>query len=160
MLEDPQDPLGKNRLRAFETAARSLGVHPVPIEVRSVAAFETAFKAVARQQANGLLVNRTPLIVPNMTLIVSLTAKARLPAIYDDAGFTEAGGLMSYGANIPALYRHLATYVDKIIKGAKPGDLPIEQPTKFELVLNMKTAKALGIKFPQSILVRADRIIE
>jgi len=150
----------KSSLETVERAARTLGLQLVPVEVRGAGDFEAAFKTAARERANALLVLRAPLIVSNAALIAGLAAKARLPAMYDEAGYTEAGGLMSYGASLPELYRHTATYVDKILKGAKPADLPVEQPTKFEMVVNMKTAKALGIKIPNSILVRADRVIE
>ena len=95
-----------------------------------------------------------------LRVAVELAAKHRLPAVYAERQFADAGGLMAYAPNNPANFRRAATYVDKILKGARPGDLPIEQPTNFELVLNLKTAKAMGIKFPQSILVRADRVIE
>ncbi len=148
------------RLKSRESAALTLGLNLLPVEARSAGDFESAFKRAARERANGLLVLRAPLMLANRAQIASLAAKARLPAIYDDVAYTEAGGFMSYGANLPELYRHTATYVDKILKGAKPGELPIEQPTKFELMINMKTAKAMGIRIPQSILVRADRVIE
>jgi len=96
----------------------------------------------------------------NIKQIAGLAAKSRLPSIYHDSAFADAGGLLTYGAHRPALYRRAAIYVDKILKGAKPGNLPIEQPTKFELVVNLKTAKALGLTIPQSMLARADRVIE
>ena len=160
MLLDPQSPESNNRLRAEQTAARALGLHLLPFEISRADRFENAFRAAARERANGLLVIRAPIMVQNRTRIAALAAGARLPAVYDEIAFAEAGGLMSYGANLMELHRLLATYVDKILKGAKPGDLPIEQPTKFELVVNMKTAKLLGLTIPQSILVRADRVIE
>ncbi len=150
----------QDRLQVAADAARKLGLHPLPVPVNNVGDFESAFKAAAHERADGLLVLRTPLMVANMAQIAKLAAKARLPAVYDEAAYTEAGGFMSYGASLPDLYHRAAYYVDKILKGAKPGDLPIEQPTKFELVINMKTAKALGIKIPNSILLRADRVIE
>ena len=113
-----------------------------------------------KERSWGLIVLGDPVIGIHRRQIVDLAAKARLPAIFTVRESVDAGGLMSYGANFPELWRRTATYVDKILKGAKPGDLPIEQPTKFELVVNMKTAKALGIKIPQSILIRADKVIE
>ena len=148
------------RLESRESAARTLGLNLIPVEARSAGDFESAFKRATHERANGLLVLRAPLMIDNVAQIASLAAKFRLPAIYDDVRYTNAGGLMSYGANLPDLYRRTATYVDKILKGAKPGNLPIEQPTKIEMVVNMKTAKALGIKIPGSILVRADKVIE
>jgi len=147
-------------LKLSMNAARELGLHPLPAAVKTVEEFDNAFKSAQREHANGLLALRSPLTVANMAQVVKLAARAKLPAIYDEAATAEAGGLMSYGASLPHLYRHAAVYVDKILKGARPGDLPVEQPTKFHFVVNMKTAKALGVKIPQSILVRADRVIE
>lgn len=132
----------------------------LPAPVTKAGDFESAFKTAAHERAGGLLVLRTPLMVMNTALIIKLAASARLLAIYDEAAYVEAGGLMSYGASLTEIDRRAAYYVDKILKGAKPGDLPIEQPTKFELVVNMKTAKALGIKFPNTILLRVDKVIE
>ena len=160
VLLNSQSADAKMELGIAEGAARSLGLHLLPQEVRSAGDFENAFKAATRERANGLLVLRSPLTLANAARIASLAAKARLPAIYDDVPYMEAGGLMSYGSNLPELYRHTATYVDKILKGAKPSDLPVEQPTKLELVINLKTAKTLGIKIPNSILVRATKVIE
>ena len=101
-----------------------------------------------------------PAYIPHRARLIDLTAKNRLPSMFTQRADVEAGGLMSYGPNFPDMYRRAATYVDKILKGAKPADLPVEQPTKFELVINMKTAKALGLTIPQSLLVRADEIIQ
>jgi putative ABC transport system substrate-binding protein len=112
------------------------------------------------QRAGGVLVLRDGLFLTQRTQIAALAAKSRLPAVYGLREEAEAGGLMAYGANVLLMYRRAATYVDKILKGGKPADLPVEQPTKFELVINMKTAKALGLTIPQSILVRADRVIQ
>ncbi len=150
----------QDRLQIVADAARKLGLRPLPAPVNNVADFESAFKAAAHEHAHGLLVLRTPLMVANMALIAKLAAKARLPAIYDEAAYVEAGGLMSYGASLRDIYHRAAYYVDKILKGTQPGDVPMEQPTKFELVVNMKSAKALGIRFPNSILVRIDKVIE
>ena len=113
-----------------------------------------------KERSGGLIVLGDPVIGIHRRQIVDLAAEARLPAISTTRESVEAGGLMSYGTNFPELWRRTATYVDKILKGAKPADLPVEQPTKFELVINMKTAKALGITIPQSILLRADKVIE
>jgi putative ABC transport system substrate-binding protein len=114
---------------------------------------------MAKEGIAALLVVNDPMLFSQRGHIVNLAAKAHLPAIYEWREFSEAGGLMSYGANLADLYRRAATYVDKILKGAKPADLPVEQPTKFELVVNLKTAKALGLTIPQSVLIRADEII-
>jgi putative ABC transport system substrate-binding protein len=115
---------------------------------------------MARERVNALLVVNDPMFFGQRGRIADLAAKARLPGIYEWREFSEAGGLMSYGANLSEMYRRLATYVDKILRGAKPGDLPVEQPTKFELVINLKTAKALGLKIPQSVLIRANEVIQ
>jgi putative ABC transport system substrate-binding protein len=160
LLWDPTWPGEQDRLRVAVDSARKLGLHPLPAPVNKAGDFESAFKAAAHQRASGLLVLRTPLMVMNTALIITLAASARLLAIYDEAAYVEAGGLMSYGASLTEIDRRAAYYVDKILKGAKPGDLPIEQPTKFELVVNMKTAKALGITFPNTILLRVDKTIE
>ena len=130
------------------------------LETRSVKEFETAFNAAVRARAQALFPLRSPLMVEERKHIAELAMKRKLPAIYDDQEFIEAGGLMSYGTNLADSYRRAASYVDKILKGAKPADLPVEQPTRFELVINMKAAKALGIKIPNSILLRATKVIE
>ncbi|MGH7275466.1 MAG: ABC transporter substrate-binding protein [Candidatus Rokuibacteriota bacterium] len=140
-------------------AARSLKIQLQPLDVKSADGLEAAFRAAVDGHAEALITLRNPLIVRNTKRIVSLAARYRLPAIYDAREFVEAGGLMSYGTNLAELYRHAAVYVDKILKGAKPVDLPIEQPTTFELVVNQKAAKALGLTLPPSFLVRADRVI-
>jgi putative ABC transport system substrate-binding protein len=119
--------------------------------------------AVARirsESAGGILVLRDPLFFGQRTQIAALAVKSRLPAVYSFGEAAEAGGLMAYGASAPFMYRSAATYVDKILRGAKPADLPVEQPTKFELVINLKTAKALGLTIPPSLLLRADQVIE
>jgi ABC-type uncharacterized transport system substrate-binding protein len=130
------------------------------MEVRDTTELGAAFEAIARDQPDALLLLVDPFTLSQRARIVEFAAEQRLPAIYESSDFVEAGGLMSYGPNLVELFRQAAVYVDKILKGAQPGDLPIEQPTKFDLVLNMKTAKALGISFPTSVLLRADRLIE
>jgi putative ABC transport system substrate-binding protein len=160
LVLDAGFPDSKRMVGLTEAAARSLGLSLQPIDVRSADDIRNAVPAVARLQSHGLLVLRSPVIHDNARAIASLAERTRLPAIFEDAAYVDAGGLMSYGANLFDLYRLTATYMDKILKGSRPGDLPIEQPTKFELVINMKAAKALGIKIPQSILVRADKVIE
>jgi putative ABC transport system substrate-binding protein len=118
------------------------------------------FAAMVRERAVALLVLSDPLTVLHRTRLADLAAKRRLPTMYPWREFVDAGGLMAYGPSLPDLYRRAATYVDKILKGAKPADLPVEQPTRFELVINLKTAKALGLTIPQSILIRADQVIQ
>ncbi len=160
LLYDPGDPDSKGRLEAASSAARALAVQLIPIMVHSASDFDLAFKTAAQERVHGLLYSRSPLVVLNFARIVGLAAKARLPVVYDDSVQARAGGLMSYGTSLEDVYRYLASFVDKILRGAKPGDLPIEQPTQFELVVNMKTAKELGIKIPQTILLQATKVIE
>ena len=157
---DPDESATAPNFSKITAAAQTLGVQVTSLETRSAKDFESAFDAAIRARAGALFPLRSPLIVEERKHIVELALKRKLPAIYDDREFTEAGGLMSYGTNLADSYRRAAAYVDKILKGAKPADLPVEQPTRFELVINMKTAKALGLTIPQSILVRADRVIE
>jgi putative ABC transport system substrate-binding protein len=146
--------------KEIQQPARQLGIQLHSLEVRSPNEFDQALEDAIRARAGALVTLADPVTGANLKRIAGLAAKSRLPSIYHDSAFADAGGLLTYGAHRPDLYRRAATYVDKILKGAKPGDLPIEQPTKFELVINMKTAKALGIKIPQSILQRADKVIE
>ena len=147
-------------LENVKAASRVLRVILQPLELRSLEDFAPAFLAIRNERANAIVVIRSPLTATHRARIVDFAAQNRLPAIYGDGEFVDSGGLVSYGVNIADLWRRAATYVDKILKGAKPGDLPIEQPTKFELVVNMRTAKALGITIPQSILLQATRMIE
>ena len=147
------------QMRETGVAARVLGVQLQPLEVRGPDDFETAFQAATRVRAGALVVLDDALVFTHRTWIVKLAAKSRLPAIYGFREFVDAGGLMSYAPNLADMYRRAATYVDKILKGAKPADLPVEQPTRFELVINLKTAKALGLTIPQSVLIRADEVI-
>jgi putative ABC transport system substrate-binding protein len=130
------------------------------LDVRTRGDLERAFEASVQQHIQALVVGIDDLTLMHRRIIVDLAAKHRLPAIYASKEFVDAGGLMTYGVNYPHLYRRAATYVDKILRGTKPADLPVEQPTKFELVINLKTAKALGLTIPQSVLLRADQIIE
>jgi putative tryptophan/tyrosine transport system substrate-binding protein len=146
--------------KAIETATRSAGIHAQLLDVRSPADFEHAFDAASEQRAQALIVGQDVLLQANRKQVVELAAKHRLPAIYRSMEFIEVGGLMAYGPNYPELYRNAATYVDKILKGAKPEDLPVQQPTKFELVINLKTARALAITIPQPLLLRADEVIQ
>jgi putative ABC transport system substrate-binding protein len=160
VLANLANPATAGVLKDLEGAARVLRVKLQVLNVRERQEIDAAFTAIARERAQALLTVSDPLFQAQRERIVDLAAKHRLPAIYDFPQFTEAGGLLSYGTNNADMYRRLATYVDKILKGAKPGDLPIEQPTKFELIINLKTAKALGLTIPQPILFRADRLIE
>jgi len=143
-----------------EAAARSLGLRVTRLEVRGAYDFERAFEAAARNHVGALMPVSSALFHGERQRIVSLAALHRLPTIYEHRDFAEAGGLFSYGPDILVLNRRAAAYVDKIFKGAKPADLPVEQPTKFELVINLKTAKGLGLTIPQTILLQATQVIE
>jgi len=146
------------RFKKIEVAARALGVQIQSLEVRDPSDFQGAFEAATRERAGALITLRNPDIVRNRKRVADLALESRLPAIYDDRAFVEVGGLMSYGTNLAALHRRAATYVDKILKGTKPGDLPVEQPTKFELVINLKTAKKIGFTIPPQFLAVCHRI--
>ena len=149
----------KDMLKGADVAARALGVRLQVVEARGPADIDRAFSDMTRARAGALTVLPSSMFISERRRLVDLVAKNRLPAVYGVREFVDVGGLMSYGANVADLFRRAATYVDKILKGAKPGDLPIEQPTKFELVINLKTAKALGLTIPQSLLLRADEVI-
>jgi putative ABC transport system substrate-binding protein len=145
---------------AEQTAARVLGLTLQYYAAKEPNALADAFSAMTKSRVEGLYLTDATLLWTLARQIVELAAQNRLPAVYPDRYWVQVGGLMSYGADNVALRRHLAVYVDKIFKGAKPGDLPVEQPTKFELVINMKTARALGLTIPPSVLARADEIIQ
>jgi putative ABC transport system substrate-binding protein len=140
-------------------AARTLGIEDAPLEIRRAEDVAPTFEAL-KARADGLYVMSTALINANSTRIMTFALSARMPTIFDYRDWVQAGGLMSYGPNFPTLFRRAAEYVDKILRGAKPADLPVEQPTKFELVVNLTTAKALGLTIPESFLARADEVIE
>jgi len=160
-LWNPANPASRFQLKETEAAARVLGVQLQPLEVRGPDPdFEGAFQAATRGRAGALITPDDLLIFIHRTRIVDFAAKKRLPAMHGFRELADAGGLMSYTANRPHLFRGAAMYVDKILKGAKPADLPVEQPTKFELVINLKTAKALGLTIPPSLLGRADEVIQ
>jgi len=144
--------------REVEMAARSLGIEPQLLDVRQPEDLEPAFDVATRQRADALIVGLDTLTQANQRVIVDLAAKRRLPAIYASQEF--AGGLVAYGVNYPEMYRRAASFAHKIFKGAAPADLPVEQPTKFELVINMRTANALGLTIPPSLRIRADQVIE
>ena len=148
-------------LKEIEMAAEPLGVKLQSLNIQSPKDFETAFQAAAKGRADAVLFRvRGPVLSPHRTGVAALAVKSRLPAIYEAAEEVEAGGLMSYGVNYNDLYRRAATYVDKILKGRKPADLPVEQPTKFELIINLKAAKQIGLTIPPNLLVRADSVIK
>ncbi len=154
------NPGSAQSLRETELAARALGVQLQYLDVLSPKDIETAFRAAAKGRADALLVLQSPVFVNERTQLADLAVKGRLPAIYDRREVVDDGGLMSYGTNFADMSRRAATYVDKILKGAKPADLPVEQPIKFELVINLKTAKQIGLTIPQSVLYRADKVIK
>jgi putative ABC transport system substrate-binding protein len=154
------NPAGQAAWREVDGAARALGIQPQLFDVRKPEDFTIAFGAAVRQHADAVTVGIEAITQANRRLIADLALKHRLPTIYPAREFVDAGGLLSYGANYPDLYRRAAGFVDKILKGARPADLPVEQPTKFELVINLKTAKALGLTIPPSLLLRADHVIE
>jgi len=160
VLWDPQVAGSTLSWKELQLPARQLGVQLHSLEVRSPNDLDKAFEDATRARAGALFVTGATVITQNLKRIAGLAAKSRLPSIFQWSEFADAGGLVAYGPDRADLYRRAATYVDKILKGAKPGDLPVEQPTKFELVINLKTAKALGITIPQSVLFRADRVIE
>ena len=146
--------------RRTEVVAQSLGVQLQGAEIRERDDLELAFVAIKRERAEALLMLRNPLVNDLTKRIANLAAASRLPAIYDEQRFPELGGLMSYGTDLADVDRRAAIYIDKILKGANPADLPIERPTKFELVINLKTGKALGLKIPAHLLMEADKVIE
>ena len=160
LIYDPNNQIDALTLARFESACGKLQLQPVRAPARNADEIVTAFKTLVRNKAQGLIVPATSTNSTSLKIVVENAAKHRLPAGYGWSEFTEAGGLFSYGADYSDLFRRAAAYADKIFKGAKPGDLPIEQPVKFDFVINMKTAKTLGLKIPQSVLVQATRVIE
>jgi putative ABC transport system substrate-binding protein len=144
----------------IDNTTRTIGIAAQLFDVRKAADLAPAFENASRQQVGAFVVGIDAVTQENQKLILELAVKHRLPAIYPSREFVDAGGLITYGVNYPDLYRRAATYVDKILKGTKPSDLPVEQPTKFEMVVNFKTAKALGLALPPAILLRADEVIE
>ena len=143
-----------------ETAARILNVRLQPLQVQTAADFDGAFETGSREDIDSLIVVEDPLTISRRRQIVDFAAKRRIPTVYGAKTFVDAGGFVSFGASFPDLYRRTAFYVDKILKGANPGELPIEQATKFELVINRKTAKALDLNVPDQLLAVADEVIE
>jgi putative tryptophan/tyrosine transport system substrate-binding protein len=159
-LFNMDNPVSSREWQEIVTATRSLGIAAELIDVRNRDAFAPAFDAASAQRAEALIVGLDTLTQSNTEVIVELAAAHRIPAIYSSREFVDAGGLLAYGVSYPDLYYRAAAYVDKIIKGAKPSDLPVQQPTKFELVINLKTAKAIGLTIPGAFVVRADEVIE
>ena len=153
-------PGNAQALKEMKQAAAAFGVHLQYLEVRDLKDIETAFQETRKGRADGILVLTSPVTNSHRSQIIDLTLKNRLAAIYYTAEWVEAGGLLTYGANLIDLWRRAATYVDKILKGANPAELPVEQPTKFEFVINLKAAKQIGLTIPPNVLVRADRVIK
>jgi len=152
-------PNSAGNLQEAETAARGLGMQLYPVEVRAPYAFDQAFATMAEAHADALITQPSAQFLSRRVQLVDLVSKTRLPGIFPNRGLAEAGGLMSYGPSLTANFRRAATYVDKILKGTKPADLPVEQPTKFEFVINLKTAKALGLTIPPTVLFLADEVL-
>ena len=160
VLWNPQNAASTLNWKEIQLPARQLGIRLNSMEVRSPNDFDKAFEDATRARAGALFILPDTAIPTNLKRIAGLATRTRLPSIFHFSEFADAGGLVTYGVDRADMYRRAATFVDKILKGAKPGDLPIDRATKFELVINMKTAKALGITIPQSVLLRADRVIE
>ena len=160
VLWNPEDTISALTWKEIQLPARGSGIELHSLEVRSPSDIGKAFEGATRVRAGALAIMPSPVFVTNLRRLADLAVRNRLPSIFHVPDFVVAGGLVAYGPNRSDLFRRAATYVDRILKGAKPGDLPVEQPTKFELTINMKTAKALGLPIPQSILLRADQVIE
>jgi putative tryptophan/tyrosine transport system substrate-binding protein len=160
VLGSASQPGHPQALREINVAADAFGVQVQYLEVRGPKDIETSFRAANKERANAVLVISTPILASQRRQVADLAVKSRLPTIYNRPEFVEEGGLVFYGVSYTDLFRRAATYVDKILKGAKPADLPVEQPTKFELVINLKTAKQIGLTIPPNVLARADRVIK
>ena len=159
VIGESTNPGHTQQLKEVELAARAFKVQVQNLDVRDPRDFETAFRAASKGRADAVLVLGGPVLNSQRTRVVGLAVKSRLPAIYNEQGFVEAGGLMTYGVSFSDLHRRAATYVDKILKGAKPADLPVEQAMKFDFVINLKAAKQIGLTIPPNVLVRADKVI-
>ena len=161
VLYDPANPGSLREVKeALPVAARGLGLTVRSWEIRAADGFEKVFAALSKERPNGLYVNIGGLMTANQKRVAGFALRSRLPSVYSNRAAVDAGGLMSYNADRADSYRRVATYVDKILKGAKPAELPVEQPTKFELVINLKTARALGLKIPSHVLMEAEKVIE
>ncbi len=159
IIADVDFPQGVLEMGEVQAAARTLGLEVAPLEIRRAEDIASAFEAL-KAQADALYVVVDALVAANRTRIITLALGAQLPTIFNTRDYVQAGGLMSYGPNLPDLFRRAADIVDKVLHGTKPGDIPVEQPTKFELIINLKTAKALGLTIPESFLSLADEVIE
>jgi putative ABC transport system substrate-binding protein len=160
VLRDPAISAGIGQFGAIQAVAPSLGVEVIPINVRDAGEIEDAITAFARSPNGGLIVTGSTLAIVHRELIIALAGRHKLPAVYYERFFVSSGGLSSYGPNLVDQYRRAAGYVDRILKGEKPADLPVQAPTKYDLVINLKTAKALGLEVPPMLLARADEVIE
>jgi len=160
VIFDPATPSHSPSLKAAEAAGPKLSLRIQPVPVRSATEYESAFSSIVRERADGVLVLSTPLFIAGAKQLAQLAIAHRLPSLFGPSHNVQAGGLMSYSPDRAEQWRGAAIYVDKILKGAKPADLPVQQPTKLELVINLKTAKALGLTVPSSLLSRADKVIE
>jgi putative ABC transport system substrate-binding protein len=160
VLRDPAVPAGIGQFAVIQSVAPSVGVDVSPINLGDAAEIEREVAAFAQSANGGLILTSSSLSAVHRDLIITLAAQHKLPAVYQERNYVTAGGLISYGPNFLDQIRRAAGYVDRILKGEKPGDLPVQAPTKYELVVNLKTAKALGLTIPQSVLARADEVIE
>jgi putative tryptophan/tyrosine transport system substrate-binding protein len=158
-LLNPNHPFALRFKTEYEAAAQPLGIRLLSLEMRDPTDLEQAFSAAKRERAEVLVTINSPLVTSQLKRIVDLAAKSRLPTMHQERRWVEAGGLMSYGTDYAGLYRRAAVYVDKILKGTQPVDLPVEQPTKFEFIINLKAAKQIGLTIPPNVLARADRVI-
>jgi putative ABC transport system substrate-binding protein len=154
------DPSGADQFKAADSAARSLGLRVQSLEIQNPSALPNAFTMAVKERAGAVFVVTTAVLFRERVQLSKLAVESRLPAVYALREFAEAGGLMSYGTSLPEMFRRAAVYVDRIFKGAKPGELPMEQPTKFELVINTKTAGTLGVIIPPSVRLRADQVMQ
>jgi putative tryptophan/tyrosine transport system substrate-binding protein len=160
VLIHPTSPYTASFRKERDTAARALGIDVRTLEAHDAASLDTVLSALPKERVGAIMVQTNPLFITERKRIIDLIARSRLPAVYGDRQSVDAGGLMFYGAGLTDMYRQAAVFADKVLRGAKPADLPVEQPTKLELIVNLRTAKTLGITIPPAVLVRADHVIE
>ena len=160
IVGNSNEPGNAQALKETEVAARALGLQPYYFDARDAKEIETVLRSASKEGADAVLVLSSPIATSHRKELAEIAAKSRIPAMYQVSESVEAGGLMTYGVSTADLWRRAAIYVDKILKGRKPAELPVEQPTKFELVINLKTAKQIGLAVPQSVLARADKVIK